>query len=161
MVTDAQLVEARRVAESVPDPELPHVDVGDLGMVRDVRRDGSTVVVVFTPTYSGCPATEPIQRDILSALARAGLPNARVDVQRSPAWSTDWITSAGKNKLLRAGIAPPTRQSSLPIFTERQVDCPRCSSSDTERLAEHGSTPCKALYRCNACREPFDHFKCH
>ena len=143
------------------------VDIGDLGMVRGVRRDDDTVVVLFSPTYSGCPATEPIQHDILRALDRAGFSSCRIEVQRTPAWSTDWITSSGRQKLKSAGIAPPTGanhstpSAALPIFGTRQVECPLCGSASTERLAEHGSTPCKALYRCLTCREPFDHFKCH
>ena len=160
MVTDP-VAQARRIAEAVPDPELPMLELGDLGMIRDVRFEDDTVVVVFSPTYSGCPATEPIQRDILQALSGAGFRAPRIEIQRSPAWSTEWITDAGRRKLKDAGIAPPTTTSALPIFGDRQVDCPRCGSARTERLAEHGSTPCKALYRCLECREPFDHFKCH
>ena len=165
-VDDLVLARAREIAESVPDPELPMVDIGDLGMVRDVRADGTStdgagIVVVFTPTYSGCPATDPIQAEILAALNRAGFANVRIEVSRSPAWSTDRITDVGRQKLRDAGIAPPTARASLSLFEARTVPCPLCGSLDTERLAEHGSTPCKALYRCLACREPFDHFKCH
>ena len=162
-LAELDIARARRVAESVPDPELPAVDIGDLGMIREVRADGSTVVVSFSPTYSGCPATDPIQRDIQQALERAGYASIRIEIQHSPAWSTDWITPMGRQKLQAAGIAPPAARSTsaLPLFGERQVACPLCGSLDTERLAEHGSTPCKALYRCLTCREPFDHFKCH
>ncbi len=159
-IEDLRLTRARQIAETVPDPELPMIDIGELGMIRDVRLDGGQIVVVFTPTYSGCPATEPIQRDILSALEAEGL-SARIEIQRTPAWTTEWIRPSGLNKLRSSGIAPPTSSSALPIFAERQVACPRCRSLDTERIAEHGSTPCKALYRCLSCREPFDHFKCH
>lgn len=140
------------------------VVIGDLGMIRGVRRDGDAVVIAFSPTYSGCPATDPIQQDILQALTAAGYDNARVEIQASPAWSTDWITERGREKLRAAGIAPPVAVSTnaaLPLFGERKVPCPLCGSTDTERLAEHGSTPCKALYRCSSCWEPFDHFKCH
>ena len=161
---DYELGVARRVAMAVPDPELPMVQIGDLGMIREVRREGEDIVVVFSPTYSGCPATELIQSDIVDALMQADF-RARVEVSRTPAWSTDWITPAGRKKLRDAGISPPVARAkshdALALFNERTVACPLCGSLETERLAEHGSTPCKALYRCLACREPFDHFKCH
>ena len=160
-LTDGDLAAARRVVESVPDPELPMLHIGELGMVAEVRRDANTVVVIFCPTYSGCPATELIQEDIARALRNAGFTEARIVVRRRPAWTTDWIRPSGHEKLRAAGIAPPPRKATLPIFGTRQLECPRCASTETERLAEHGSTPCKALYRCGACFEPFDHFKCH
>ena len=160
-VTPLDIESVRRIAESVPDPELPMLRIGDLGMVAEVRREANTIVVIFCPTYAGCPATEIIQKDITRALNAAGFRNARIEVRRQPAWSTDWIRPSGHEKLRAAGIAPPTRRRALPVFGVRQVECPRCASMETERLAEHGSTPCKALYRCRACLEPFEHFKCH
>lgn len=162
---DFEIERVRRVAEEVPDPELPFVTIGELGMVRGVERDGERLRVALTPTYSGCPATEMIQQMVQEALSSEGFDGCDVVFQRAPAWTTEWISESGRKKLKEAGIAPPPKVvGALPIlhaFEEREVPCPLCGSSDTERLAEHGSTPCKALYRCRSCREPFDHFKCH
>jgi len=166
-VLDMELERARRIAEEVPDPELPMVTIGDLGMVRGVERTEDGLRVNLTPTYSGCPATEFIHQNVEKALGDAGLDDAFAVFVRSPAWTTDWITEEGRQKLKAAGIAPPVRApggAGLPVlqmFEERVVECPLCSSTETERISEHGSTPCKALYRCTSCKEPFDHFKCH
>ena len=148
---------------AVPDPEIPVLSVLDLGIVRhvDVRRDGS-VEVGITPTYSGCPATPMIKTDILAALAGAGIRATAVDVL-APAWSSDWLSEAGRRKLEAWGIAPPTQAVASPralVYADPAVACPRCHSMATERVSEFGSTPCKALYRCTACLEPFDYFKC-
>jgi ring-1,2-phenylacetyl-CoA epoxidase subunit PaaD len=151
---------------SVVDPEIPVLTVLDLGIVRDVRVDGDRVAVVITPTYSGCPATHVIEEAIGRALAAAGFADARVCTSLSPAWTTDWMSAAGREKLRKFGIAPPggrAPDSPAPVRFVRaapaQVACPHCGSADTERLAEFGSTACKALYRCRTCREPFDYFK--
>ncbi|MEO8250555.1 MAG: 1,2-phenylacetyl-CoA epoxidase subunit PaaD [Burkholderiales bacterium] len=157
------------VLEHVLDPEVPALSVCDLGIVRDVIDHGDQLEVVLTPTYSGCPATEVIEHDVLAALDAAGLGPARATLQRAPAWTSDWISAEGKRKLLEYGIAPPGAailpDGSVPIrffgrgsLSER-IECPRCGSANTERLAAFGSTACKALYRCVACREPFEHFK--
>lgn len=154
----------RALVERVPDPELPMVSIGELGMVRSVQKDANgRMQVALTPTYSGCPATEWIREQVLQALRDAGHGDATVFFQRAPAWTTDWISESGRQKLKAAGIAPPGRVGSekLQLFQAPQVHCPHCGAVDTERLAEHGSTPCKALYRCRSCAEPFDHFKCH
>ena len=148
---------------TVPDPEIPVLSVLDLGIVRhvDVRQDGS-VEVGLTPTYSGCPATPAIKSDVLRALAAAGIRATAVDVL-APAWSSDWLSEEGRRKLEAFGIAPPSRAVASPralAVADQDVACPRCRSSATERLSEFGSTPCKALYRCTACLEPFDYFKC-
>ena len=167
---DARLAEAWRVLETVLDPEVPVLSVVDLGIVRDVRGDdGEGLVVAVTPTYSGCPAVEAIEADIVSALARAGLGPVRVEIRRSPAWTTDWMGDAAKEKLRAYGIAPPgaatpgeatirlvpraARVATAPLA------CPRCESRDTERISPFGATACKALWRCRACREPFEHMK--
>lgn len=153
---------AREAAASVVDPEIPVLSIADLGVLREVREavDG-TVEVFITPTYSGCPAMNMIQLEIETALAAAGVERARVVTVLSPAWTTDWMTEAGRAKLLAYGIAPPARGTGRrALFGETQVTCPHCGSSATERLAEFGSTACKALYRCTVCREPFDYFKC-
>jgi len=137
------------VLAEVADPEIPVVSVVDLGIVRSVDADR----VVITPTYTGCPATEAIERDIRAALDSAGYRHVRVETALSPAWTTDWITAEGRRKLHAYGIAPPP--------TRRAVRCPQCGSSETEEISRFGSTPCKALWRCRACAEPFDLFKCH
>ena len=154
------------VLDGVPDPEVPALSVRDLGIVRDVLDHGDGLEIVLTPTYSGCPATEVIERSVLDALAAAGLGPARVTLRRAPAWTTDWMSEAGKRKLRDYGIAPPgpalaEGEQPIRIVGRRAdaVDCPRCGSPRTERLSAFGSTACKSLYRCLACREPFEHFK--
>ena len=150
----------------VPDPEVPALSVRDLGIVRDVVDHGDALEIVLTPTYSGCPATEVIERSVLDAVDAAGLGPARVRLQRAPAWTTDWISEDGRRKLRDYGIAPPgpvAADGAVPVrIVGRRADavaCPRCGSPRTERLSAFGSTACKALYRCLACREPFEHFK--
>jgi len=146
----------------VPDPEIPVVSVVDLGIVRavDESADGRDVTVTLTPTYSGCPATEVIARDVRTAL-EASYDVVDVRTQLSPAWTTDWMTDSAREKLNGFGIAPPGR-TSLPLLdVGRPAACPRCGSADVEELAGFGSTPCKALWRCTSCREPFDYFKKH
>ena len=155
--------EAWRAAAAVPDPEIPVVTVEDLGILRTVDLDeNGSVVATVTPTYSGCPATQLIQQMVLEALQQAGFEDARVETVMSPAWTTDWISDAGRDKLRAYGIAPPQESSNSKraLFGETAVNCPHCGAKDTQRVSEFGSTPCKALYRCNACREPFDYFKC-
>jgi len=161
---DLSLATVRAIAEAVPDPELVVVTVGDLGIIRDVRRDGGVVEIDVTPTYSACPATLAIELAIETAVAKAGY-DVRVRRVLAPAWTTDWITQAGRAKLRRAGIAPPIRradggQDGGEYFARPQVACPRCESLDTAELSAFGATACKAQYRCLSCREPFDYFKC-
>ncbi len=150
----------------VADPEIPVLSVLDLGIVREVNVTGEAVEVVITPTYSGCPAMHAIEEAIRRALAEAGFRGARVRTSLSPAWTTDWISAAGREKLRRFGIAPPGARAPgapAPLRFLRSaaapVACPNCGSAETERLAEFGSTACKALYRCRDCLEPFDYFK--
>jgi ring-1,2-phenylacetyl-CoA epoxidase subunit PaaD len=160
---------AWEVLDTVLDPEVPALSVRDLGIVRDVIDHGAELEVVLTPTYSGCPATEVIEANVLSALDAEGLGPARATLRRAPAWTTDWLTAEGKQKLHDYGIAPPhsvtpaeAGAQSFPLrFFPRTapVACPRCNSKQTERLSAFGSTACKAMYRCLACREPFEHFK--
>ena len=154
------------VLSTVLDPEVPVVSVVDLGIVRAVADDGASLTVVVTPTYSGCPATEAIEASIVTALDEAGLGPTRIRMQRAPAWTSDWISAEGKARLRGYGIAPPGRvdvAEAVPLrFVPRAVAplaCPRCESRDTERLAAFGATACKALWRCRACGEPFEHFK--
>jgi ring-1,2-phenylacetyl-CoA epoxidase subunit PaaD len=139
------------VLAQVPDPEIPVVSLVDLGIVREVSADR----VVLTPTYTGCPATFVIETMVRSALDEAGFGTVRIETTLSPPWTTDWISDAGRTKLHAYGIAPPLSAGS------REVGCPQCGSADTEEVSRFGSTPCKALWRCRACAEPFDHFKCH
>jgi len=153
---------ARRIASAVVDPELPVLSIGDLGVLRDVTVVEGHIEVAITPTYSGCPAMNTIVHAIETALANAGLPPARVNIVLSPAWTTDWISEDGRRKLQAYGIAPPARRiGRLALFGRESVACPQCGSHDTTRIAEFGSTSCKALWRCATCREPFDYFKCH
>ncbi|MBV6416092.1 MAG: putative 1,2-phenylacetyl-CoA epoxidase, subunit D [Steroidobacteraceae bacterium] len=141
-----------RCLEGVADPEIPVLSIVDLGIVRHVGIDAhGTVEVGLSPTYSGCPATAVIKAQVAHALQAHGWPHARIVDVLAPAWSTDWISAEGRRKLHEYGIAPPVRGP---------VACPRCGSEDTRQLSEFGSTPCKALYRCTKCLEPFDHFKC-
>lgn len=149
-------------AASVPDPEVPCVTLAELGILRGVDIDADGVAVAqVTPTYSGCPATLAIEMAVEMALREAGF-EARIERVLSPAWTTDWITDEGRAKLKDYGIAPPKKASNSirALFGEEEVACPRCNSTDTERVSEFGSTPCKAHWRCRACREPFDYFKC-
>ena len=156
------------VLGEVLDPEVPALSIRDLGLVRDVRAGPDGLTVVLTPTYSGCPATEVIERAAVEALEAAGLGPVHIGWQRAPAWSSDWINDAGRRKLRDYGIAPPragaaAADAAQPIrIVGRRADavaCPRCGDARTERLSAFGSTACKALYRCLACREPFEYFK--
>jgi ring-1,2-phenylacetyl-CoA epoxidase subunit PaaD len=155
------LVRARAVLEGVTDPELPFLTIADIGILRDVRLVGDTLEVAITPTYSGCPAMDVIVLDIVAALAKAGFPNVRIERVLSPAWTTDWLSTAARQKLSANGIAPPVRaRGKRALFAETSVVCPSCGSTATECVSEFGSTACKAHYRCRACREPFQYFKC-
>lgn len=164
MVTTLASPDERRAwdaAAAVPDPEVPCVTVEDLGILRWLRIEEGTAVVGVTPTYSGCPAVLAIELAIEAALRDAGF-EPRIERVLSPPWTTDWVTDAGREKLRAYGIAPPERAtgSKMALFGETTVACPRCASTDTEKLSEFGSTACKAQYRCRSCAEPFDYFKC-
>lgn len=145
----------------VCDPEIPVLSIVDLGVLRDVTVTDGTVEAVITPTYSGCPAMALITREIELALQRAGFSTPKVTTVLAPAWTTDWMTQAGKDKLKAYGIAPPAQKAGRgALFGTEPVTCPHCGSRDTVRISEFGSTACKALWRCRACAEPFDYFKC-
>ena len=159
----APATNARDVLATVPDPEIPVLSVIDLGIVRSVDEspDGRRVTVTITPTYSGCPATEVIARDVRAALEKE-YDEVEVLTKLSPSWTTDWMTDAARAKLHGFGIAPPAGRHALPLIDVGAPEgCPRCGSRDVEEVAAFGSTPCKALWRCAACREPFDYFKRH
>ena len=153
----------------VADPEIPVISVVDLGIVRAVRLEGEACVVTITPTYSGCPAMQVISESVSAALHAHGIEDVLIESRLSPAWTTDWMSAAGKAALKGYGIAPPVQQaidiSGLHAGIRRRtapaVACPHCGSPHTQLTSEFGSTPCKALYKCLDCREPFDYFKCH
>ncbi len=150
--------EIARVLATVPDPEIPAVSVLDLGIVREV----SSARVLITPTYTGCPATLVIEQSIRAALDDAGFALVRIETTLSPPWSSDWISDAGREKLRAYGIAPPPKgAASASLRNDTHAQCPRCGSLNTVEISRFGSTPCKALWRCAACAEPFDRFKCH
>ena len=138
-----------KVLAEVPDPEIPAVSVLDLGIVRGIEGDQ----VIITPTYSGCPATQFIEESIREALDAAGYRSVGIETRLAPAWTTDWISAEGKEKLRAYGIAPPD--------LAKTATCPQCGSTETEEISRFGSTPCKSQWRCTACLEPFDRFKCH
>lgn len=158
---DYELERARTVAAAVVDPEIPVLTLEDLGVLRGVEERQGRIVVKLTPTYTGCPATRAIELGVYAALVGAGFSDAIVESVLSPPWSTDDITEAGRRKLSAFGIAPPARGVRAPsLFAQEVVGCPKCGSMATERISEFGSTACKALWRCKACAEPFDYFKC-
>jgi ring-1,2-phenylacetyl-CoA epoxidase subunit PaaD len=158
---------AREIAEHVTDPELPMLTLHDLGILRDVHAEGGTIVVAITPTYSGCPAMAEMRADLTHRLAAAGYEDVQLRTVLDPPWSTDEITEHGRRVLAEHGIAPPgaaprAAPGPVPITLGPRPPapgCPRCGSTDTERVAQFGSTACKALYRCHACREPFEYLK--
>lgn len=166
-IAATRIERAWAVLDTVLDPEVPVVSVCDLGIVREVTEQGDAIEVVVTPTYSGCPATEVIEQRIVEAIEAAGLGPVRMRLQRAPAWTTDWMSAKGRRALHEYGIAPPgavmSMDGAVPIrLVRRPVEalaCPRCDSKNTERISAFGSTACKALWRCRACREPFEHFK--
>lgn len=166
MVT-ATTERARAIAETVTDPELPMLTLADLGVLRDVEvSDSGTVVVTMTPTYSGCPAIDVMKVDMTRELRRGGYDDVEIRTVLGPAWTTDWITAEGKRKLAEAGIAPPgaAPRGSGPVLVNLgrpapRIACPQCGSLDTIEVSRFGATACKALRRCQVCREPFEHFK--
>lgn len=151
--------------QEVVDPEIPVLSILDMGIVRDVIIHEESIEVMITPTYTGCPAMDMIGMQIRMNLSSHGFPNNKVTTLLSPAWTTEWMTEEGKNKLKAFGIAPPNRRQHIgeeKLFAEAEaVQCPHCDSWQTTRISEFGSTACKALYKCEDCKEPFDHFKCH
>lgn len=150
--------------QQVTDPEVPVLTILDLGIVRDVSVSDDEVTVVITPTYSGCPAMDVIGMNIRMALLSRGFKKVNIELQLSPAWTTDWMTEEGKRKLKEYGIAPPVRKTTdnpLALFEDDNIPCPRCNSEHTELVSRFGPTSCKSLYKCLDCKEPFEHFKCH
>lgn len=161
MVTD-KITEILRCLQDVMDPEIPFLNVMEMGMVREVVQEGEAIVIRITPTYSGCPATDVIAADVLEA-AKNVHSNSRTEIVLTPAWTTDWIGEEARLKMAAYGIAPPTGQSADKAFLlgkDRIIPCPLCKSDDTHMVSAFGSTACKAHFQCNSCLEPFDHFKC-
>ncbi len=147
----------------IPDPEIPVLTLTDLGIIRFVHEAGDSVTVGVAPTYSGCPATEVIATSIVAMLRCHGIEEARIERVLSPPWTTDWISDAGREKLVAYGIAPPAESAASTravLAQELAIACPRCTSTNTQKVSEFGSTPCKALYKCGDCLEPFEYFKC-
>lgn len=143
----------------IPDPEVPVLTITDLGMVRSVARHGDGWVIGFTPTYSGCPATEHLLGEIRTVMSEHGFLPVHIVLQLDPPWTTDWMSQDARERLRQYGISPPQGHAchaDMPV----EVSCPRCGSAHTSLISEFGSTACKALYRCDSCREPFDYFKC-
>jgi ring-1,2-phenylacetyl-CoA epoxidase subunit PaaD len=153
-----------QLLEEVKDPEVPVLSVTDLGIIRSISVTGNHIDVVITPTYSGCPAMDVISMDIRLKLIEKGFRDISVKQQLSPAWTTDWMSEEGKQKLKAFGIAPPNPKQQFcttEMFRQEAVACPRCNSYHTELISQFGSTACKAMYRCLDCKEAFDYFKCH
>ncbi|MBO0333745.1 phenylacetate-CoA oxygenase subunit PaaJ [Sneathiella sp. CAU 1612] len=161
MVALAVKDELIEILALVKDPEIPVLSIADLGIIRRVEEgENGHPVVVITPTYSGCPATEVIEADIASMLKLHGVPDFEIKTELSPAWTTDWITAEGRRKLKEYGIAPPANRGKVALLGHEEVSCPQCNSNRTEQVSEFGSTACKAQYKCLDCLEPFDYFKC-
>lgn len=169
VVERAGEAKVRQLLESVSDPEIPVLSINDLGVVRGIsvvggEEGGSAVTVTITPTYSGCPAMGVIEMEIRDCLIREGYHDVSVETVLSPAWTTDWLSDAGRRKLKEYGIAPPEKganQGKAALFGEGpSVTCPRCEAKGAKRLSEFGATACKALYQCQSCDELFDYFKC-
>jgi ring-1,2-phenylacetyl-CoA epoxidase subunit PaaD len=163
MTTEQDILQ---ILQEVKDPEVPVLSVIDLGIVRKVKLDPEShqLEVIITPTYSGCPAMDVIAMDIRLKLMEKGIRDVVVRQQLSPAWTTDWMSNEGKEKLKAFGIAPPNPKQQFcttDMFRQEAVPCPRCNSFHTELISQFGSTACKAMYRCLDCREAFDYFKCH
>lgn len=156
-----QQVEILRLLKNVYDPEIPTLSIEDLGVLRNVVVDNDRVEVVITPTYSGCPAMDVIESDIIKLLVTSGYRNVLVTTQLAPAWTTAWLTSEGREKLKEAGIAPPSACGQIDVTVKKLIECPLCNSRSVELLSEFGTTACKSLYRCQKCLDPFDYFKCH
>jgi ring-1,2-phenylacetyl-CoA epoxidase subunit PaaD len=163
VMTDTETIWS--MLEEVDDPEVPALSVVDLGIVREVRTEGEGIEIVITPTYSGCPAMDVIRMNIRMKLAEHGYPHLKLTTVLSPAWTTDWMSERGREKLRAYGIAPPlpSQQVCHPALfhQEEAISCPRCHSYHTTLISQFGSTACKALYRCEDCGEPFEYFKCH
>ena len=159
----ASLEDIKKVISDIPDPEIPVISIKELGVLRNVFYQEDSLKVVITPTYSGCPAMDRFQKDIVEKLELLKVKSYEIKMQFDPAWTTDWITEEAKEKLRNYGIAPPTHKTkdkNILLEKKQRVECPRCKTKETELVSQFGSTACKAMYRCISCLEPFEYFKC-
>tara|TARA_B110000971_G_scaffold111778_1_gene114589 strand:+ start:1324 stop:1809 length:486 start_codon:yes stop_codon:yes gene_type:complete len=157
------LDEIKKAISEIPDPEIPVINIKELGVLRKIFYDKDRLKVVITPTYSGCPAMDRFQKDITEKLELLEVKNFEIKMQFDPAWTTDWITDEAKEKLRAYGIAPPahkTNDKNILLGIKQKVECPRCKTKETELVSQFSSTACKAMYRCTSCLEPFEYFKC-
>jgi ring-1,2-phenylacetyl-CoA epoxidase subunit PaaD len=153
----------KKVISEIPDPEIPVITIKELGVLRNIFYKEDSLKVVITPTYSGCPAMDRFQKDIIEKLEDLKVTNYEIKMQFDPAWTTDWITDEAKEKLREYGIAPPahkTKDKNILLRNKQRIECPRCKTKETELVSQFGSTACKAMYRCTSCLEPFEYFKC-
>ncbi|CAI8178477.1 MAG: Putative 1,2-phenylacetyl-CoA epoxidase, subunit D [Crocinitomicaceae bacterium] len=159
----ASLEDIKKVISDIPDPEIPVISIKELGVLRNIFYQEDSLKVVITPTYSGCPAMDRFQKDIVEKLELLKVKSYEIKMQFDPAWTTDWITEEAKEKLRNYGIAPPahkTKDKNILLEKKQRVECPRCKTKETELVSQFGSTACKAMYRCISCLEPFEYFKC-
>ena len=159
----ASLEDIKKVISDIPDPEIPVISIKELGVLRNIFFQEDSLKVVITPTYSGCPAMDRFQKDIVEKLELLKVKSYEIKMQFDPAWTTDWITEEAKKKLRDYGIAPPehkTKDKNVLLGNKQRVECPRCKTKETELVSQFGSTACKAMYRCISCLEPFEYFKC-
>ena len=159
----ASLEDIKKVISDIPDPEIPVISIKELGVLRNIFYQEDSLKVVITPTYSGCPAMDRFQKDIIEKLKLLKVKSYEIKMQFDPAWTTDWITEEAKEKLRNYGIAPPahkTKDKNILLGNKQRVECPRCKTKETELVSQFGSTACKAMYRCISCLEPFEYFKC-
>ena len=157
------LEDIKKVISEIPDPEIPVISIKELGVLRNIFYQEDSLKVVITPTYSGCPAMDRFQKDIIEKLELLGVKNYEIKMQFDPAWTTDWITDLAKEKLRNYGIAPPahkTKDKNILLGNNQRIECPRCKKKETELVSQFSSTACKAMYRCTSCLEPFEYFKC-
>ncbi|MBL7919937.1 MAG: phenylacetate-CoA oxygenase subunit PaaJ [Bacteroidia bacterium] len=154
--------EIKKIIGAIPDPEIPVISINELGILREVEFDNDECLITITPTYTACPAMQFIEEEIKDRLGEIGINNVKVKLTYSPAWTTDWINENTKQKLKNYGIAAPLHSSCNKVFQKNvMMNCPHCNSTTTELISRFGSTACKALYKCNTCKEPFEYFKCH
>ena len=159
----ASLEDIKKVISEIPDPEIPVISIKELGVLREIFYKEETLKVVITPTYSGCPAMDRFQKDIIEKLKLLKVKSYEIKMQFDPAWTTDWITAEAKEKLRDYGIAPPahkTKDKNILLGNKQRIECPRCNTKETELVSQFSSTACKAMYRCTSCLEPFEYFKC-
>mgnify|MGYP005695542857 FL=1 len=159
----ASLEDIKKVISEIPDPEIPVISIKELGVLRNIFYQEESLKVVITPTYSGCPAMDRFQKDIIEKLELLKVKSYEIKMQFDPAWTTDWITEEAKAKLRDYGIAPPahkTKDKNSLLGNKQRIECPRCKTKETELVSQFGSTACKAMYRCTSCLEPFEYFKC-